>query len=292
MERFLAQCVESVLAQNVDGMEVILVDDRSPDGCPALCDRIACSDAQVRVVHRTENGGLSAARNSGLDIAEGRYVTFVDSDDFLSPQTYAPNIRLLESANADTVEFPVEKGYGGDTPTVYNPAASGAAEESFDEWMARDGFVHSYAWNKIFHRKLWAGTRFPAGKYFEDLFTIPYILRRACKMAVSAEGLYHYRINPESITGKPSPDRQRDLLQASAELLDYLRKAGYSDSRLYNLYMETVNRRIDCLRLGIDAPIPDFRIRLRHVLRNQPPSRRAKALALLVLGETAFKLFP
>ena len=147
VEAFLRKCVDSVVSQEIDDMEIILVDDCSPDGSGRLCDTLACSDARIRVVHRGQNGGLSAARNSGLDVATGDCITFVDSDDFLSPGTYRACLQAMMSRQADCVEFPVMKRYGSENAEEYKPSL-GEVEETFDEWYERRGYVHSYAWNK------------------------------------------------------------------------------------------------------------------------------------------------
>ena len=95
VESTLDRCVESVLRQHVDDMEVILVDDGSPDRCPQLCDEWARRDSRIRVVHKP-NGGLSDARNAGIDIATGDYIAFVDSDDWIADDTYAPLLERMD----------------------------------------------------------------------------------------------------------------------------------------------------------------------------------------------------
>ena len=102
VEDTLDRCVESVLCQSVDEMEVILVDDGSPDQCPAKCDLWAEKDARIRVIHK-ENGGLSDARNAGIDVAQGDFITFVDSDDYLEANTYKSLLQQLE--DADILEY-------------------------------------------------------------------------------------------------------------------------------------------------------------------------------------------
>ena len=225
VEAFLRKCVDSVVSQEVDDMEIILVDDCSPDGSGRLCDTLACSDARIRVVHRGQNGGLSAARNSGLDVATGDCITFVDSDDFLSPGTYRACLQAMVSRQADCVEFPVMKRYGSENAEEYKPSL-GEVEETFDEWYERRGYVHSYAWNKIFTRRLWGDARFPEGRYFEDLFTIPYVLRRAEKIVAIASGMYYYcAYNAGAITQNPSVRNQQDLVEANVRLFEFARKA-------------------------------------------------------------------
>ena len=145
-EQTLDRCVESVLGQEVsDDMEVVLVDDGSPDGCPALCDEWAKRDKRIRVVHQ-ENKGLGAARNAGLDVARGEYVTFVDSDDMLAADTY-PNLlkRLAEWPEADILEYEIR---GANDLTLADAVYSDAREY----WLQTRAWWHSYAWNKIYRR--------------------------------------------------------------------------------------------------------------------------------------------
>ena len=100
VEKYLRQCVESIRAQTFRQLEIILVDDGSPDGCPALCDELAQEDARIRVIHQ-KNGGVSAARNTGINAAEGGCIAFVDSDDFIAPEMYEILYRELKQNSAD-----------------------------------------------------------------------------------------------------------------------------------------------------------------------------------------------
>lgn len=291
VERYLQKCVDSILAQSVDGMEIILVDDRSPDGCPALCDKIAGTDSRIKTIHHTENKGLSEARNTGIGAAQGRYITFVDSDDFIAAGTYAPNIEIMKTEDADCIEYPVFKKYGSPGQSVYRPATGKFEEESFGGWIGRKGFMHSYACNKIFKKSLWDGIRFPAGKYFEDLHTIPYVLEKCRKAVKSDIGMYHYCDgNSGAITKQFSLANQRDLFEAFLRLYAYLTdKLHYPDDRTYGLYMELVNRQTDFLRAGGALQIPERKPGFREMfLLRQPARQRAKALLLAALGTKKF----
>ena len=106
VEKYLRKCVDSVLAQDIADMEVILIDDGSPDNCGAICDEYAEKDTRVKVIHK-EHEGLSSARNAGLDIARGKYITFVDSDDYLLPNTFIPNLDyIVNHPEVDCLQFP------------------------------------------------------------------------------------------------------------------------------------------------------------------------------------------
>lgn len=294
VEAFLRKCVDSVATQGVDDIEIILVDDCSPDASGAICDELAKADSRVRVVHRQQNGGLSAARNSGIDSATGDLLTFVDSDDFLAPDTYQPCLRLLESTGADCVEYPVMKRYGTASPQFYNPADGGERVETFDDWFRRQGFIHSYAWNKIYRRQLWGDARFPEGHNFEDVYTVPYVLRRSRGIAVSGKGLYYYcSYNANAITQNPTVGNQRDLFDANKQLFCYMRwECGCDDSLLYDCFMELLNRKIDLLKAGGDGQLPEYGVEWRWLMRSQPLRQRVKCLLWLALGERGFfKLF-
>ena len=153
VEDTLDRCIESIVAQRCSGMEIILVDDGSPDRCPAMCDEWALRDRRIRVIHK-ENGGLSDARNAGIDAAQGEFLTFVDSDDYLSPHTYQPLIGFLEAhEGVDFVEFPVQEHEGSGKQhlltfeeTVYTDIRH--------YWHQTEGWRHTYAWNKIYRRQL------------------------------------------------------------------------------------------------------------------------------------------
>ena len=203
VEATLDRCVESILAQNVDDMEVILVDDGSPDDCPRLCDEWAKRDSRIIVIHKN-NGGLSDARNAALDIASGQYITFVDSDDWLSENTLAP---LLETiGNCDLLEYSIE-GRLQLHDRIY---------EDIDKyWIKENVYTHTYACNKIYRKELFDGIRFPKGKVFEDAYTLPPLLRKCKRVRTSNHGYYHYTRNPRGITANADGKALKQLLEAN-----------------------------------------------------------------------------
>lgn len=171
VEATLDRCVESVLRQDVPDMEVILVDDGSPDRCPQLCDDWKARDSRISVIHK-ENGGLSDARNAALDVAKGDYITFVDSDDWISPDTYKPLLERM--GDSDLLEYSIA-GRLSLTDTTYDHAS--------DYWLQSRAYTHAYAWNKIYRRSLFNHIRFPKGRVFEDVCTLPQI---CCSRLISS----------------------------------------------------------------------------------------------------------
>ena len=166
VEDSLDRCVESVLSQHVDDLEVILVDDGSPDKCPSMCDSWAEKDARIRVIHK-QNGGLSDARNAGIEVAQGEHITFVDSDDYLAADTLAPLLLMME--DADIVEYSIRNRLSlpDNTYTDMN-----------QYWLTGQAYLHTYACNKIYRSRLFETVRFPKGKVFDPRICIrtPYTM--------------------------------------------------------------------------------------------------------------------
>jgi len=202
VETTLNRCVESVLQQDMKEMEVILVDDGSPDSCPQLCDEWAKKDKRIKVIHQT-NGGLSAARNAGIEVATGDYITFVDSDDWLSANTYHPLMALM--ADCDILEYSIEERL-----TLKDNKYIDIQEY----WLKEKTYTHTYACNKIYRSKLFDEVRFPEGKVFEDAYTYPQLLKLAKAVRTTSKGFYHYTANPNGITAKASGQQLAQLLEA------------------------------------------------------------------------------
>ena len=202
VESTLNCCVESVLRQNIDNMEVILVDDGSPDRCPEMCDAWAEKDSHIHVIHKN-NGGLSDARNAGIDYATGEYITFVDSDDWLDDNTFSP---LLEKmSDIDILEYSIADRLSLQERTYDNME---------EYWFSEQAYTHTYACNKIYRRSLFDEVRFPKGRVFEDAYTYPQLLRKVKKIATTSQGCYHYTVNPAGITARADGRQMAQLLEA------------------------------------------------------------------------------
>lgn len=211
----LDECLKSVLRQSVDDLEVILVDDGSTDGSGAACDAWAADKPFVTVIHQI-NGGLSAARNTGLDHASGDIIAFLDSDDRLGDGTLRDNLRYFaDCPTLDLVEFPVREHEGSPDEHLLafephwvpahavSPSTKKTDETSspvFTDWVRQQGYAHCYVWNKLYRATLWQGRRFPVRQVFEDTAVMPDIML-ACRTAFySARGCYHYMRRAGSIS--------------------------------------------------------------------------------------------
>ena len=212
VERTLGRCVESVLAQDVGDMEVIIVDDGSTDGTGDVCDSYGGRKG-VTVVHQ-RNGGLSEARNKGLDVAKGELITFVDSDDYLEAGTYKRLVEMMEQhPTYDILEYSVRKEDGENVLFSLN-LPDREYTDMTQYWFDGRAYTHCYACNKVYRRRLFHGVRYPRGKKFEDVYMLPLLLRNAKVVRTTHLGLYHYIYNRKGITVKADGDALFDLLKA------------------------------------------------------------------------------
>ena len=269
----LERCVDSVTSQRLSGIEVILVDDGSPDDCPALCDRLATHDQTVRVLHK-ENGGLSDARNAGILMARGDYITFLDSDDYISADTYVQTMEELERhPEYDMLEFPIWCHYGSPRQSLltfddrrYNDIA--------DYWLGTKAYLHTYACNKIFRRQLFGQVRFPVGRVFEDAYTLPCLLRQAQCVGTTNRGLYYYCWNSSSITATAKGMQLLMLLDA------HLSAAMPMDDEYY---MHLLNIQMDVCEMTGHAPQLPYR-KVTAVGRLSSTKLKLKAITQNLLG--------
>lgn len=206
VERFLPQCIDSILNQTFRNIEVILVDDGSDDGCPAICDEAAAKDARVRVIHQ-KNQGLSAARNAGIDAGQGDYFAFVDSDDYIEPDMLK---KMLERVRKDGSELAVcnyhrvdEQGqelpqYVAGSPINMDEAITDP-DKAVEKLCIHKFWYYIIATNRLYARRLFDDIRFPVGKRNEDIYVAYQVLWKAKGVSILKEPLYVYRWREGSI---------------------------------------------------------------------------------------------
>ena len=245
-EKYLRECEDSVLAQTYADLELILVDDGSPDGCPEVCDEYAARDGRVRVIHQ-KNGGLSAARNAGMEAAKGACLSFIDADDAVHPRFLETLHRALRAENAqialcgyqkflDSAPLPEGRFSDGCSCLSRKEAVTGltcVGERS--ERMA-------IACNKLYDRRLFDAVRYPVGKWHEDEFAILPLLLQTERVADCDAELYFYRQRGDSITGDDSRRdlRHLDVLEAFRQRCEMLDTPEYRDiySAVVSYYFE------------------------------------------------------
>lgn len=227
VEPYLRRCVDSILAQSYTNLEIILVDDGSPDNCPAICDEYAEKDDRVRVIHKP-NGGLSDARNAGLDIATGEWLSFIDSDDWIEPSMYetlminANNHRAQISIGGVFDELMTENGI-----IVKKTTAGDSITTEFREKLdaIRHFLTHSWsAWDKIYRREVFDGIRYPVGEINEDEAIALRLLNNCNRVVYTNEPFYHYISRPESITTSSFSLKKLDWYRHCKANLEWIRE--------------------------------------------------------------------
>ena len=218
---WLTECVNSILEQEIDvPFEVLLVDDGSTDGCAEVCDAFAAKDPRVKVIHQ-ENAGLSAARNTGIDAAQGRYYAFVDADDRICPGFLQTLYDACEEHDAYmslcSLERVQEDGSFYEPREIERPVAEGVfcGKELLQNFFGPGGLTYTVAWNKLYRRAIFAQLRYPEGKLNEDLFLIPEVCLQIQKAVVVPKTLYYYVQRDGSIMNGSKTLRHFDAAEAA-----------------------------------------------------------------------------
>jgi len=223
VEEYLDRCILSIVNQTYQNLEIILVDDGSPDNCPQMCDAWAEEDTRIKVIHKT-NGGLSDARNAGLEIATGEYICFVDSDDIIRDDYVELHLKAIVDNNANlsacgvllfTNLNEIETSKNDFSATPYT------VEGALNTLINGCGF-RAIACNKLYHRNLIINEKFEVGKYHEDEFFTYRILAKSVNPVLIDENLYYYFQRESSIVNSVS-EKHLDALDAYIERLSFLK---------------------------------------------------------------------
>jgi len=230
-EAYLARCVDSILSQTHTDLELLLIDDGSPDCCPQLCDEFAAKDSRVRVIHK-ENGGVSTARNAGLDAAAGDYIAFVDSDDWIEPDMYEKMLAAARQYNCDVMLCDCVKEY----PDGSRPFTHHIRPGFYDEGELQEAYYpHLLMMENVEYPPtisncliLWKASlntpdlRYEPGiRYSEDLLFGARLMRRAKSFFyMKGEEYYHYDMNPQSASHSFAPDKWEDYRRLYRRICD------------------------------------------------------------------------
>lgn len=219
VEDLLDRCVNSILNQIYSNLEIILVDDGSPDNCGAVCDQYATEDKRIRVIHK-ENGGLSSARNAGLKIATGKYVTFVDSDDYINNNMLEILYNNLLAANSDISicnfqSFSDESEVMTSDLNILDDFTTYSNEESLEILLYNR--ITNCSWGKLFRKELFDDIEFPEGKIMEDLATTYKLFAKSKSISISKKKLYFYYLRPNSIMRSEFSNKKIEGMDAIVE---------------------------------------------------------------------------
>lgn len=255
VENYLEKCIESVINQTYKNLEIILVNDGSTDGCKEICDRYKASDKRIKVIHK-KNGGISDARNWGIDNATGDYVAFLDSDDWIDLGLYENLYNNIIKEKCDISMCNYKRTYDNksnlkhsDKKVIYTN------HEILKELYTDKQILIVVVWNKLFKKELFNSFRFPVGKIHEDEYLIPSVLYKANKIVYLEKELIYYRITPNSIMNSKFNENRLFYL----DILD-MRNTFYEDNKLWKLRKLNSYCQIDVLM--------DYYFRIKRIESN------------------------
>lgn len=251
VEKYMDKCIESIVNQTYKNLEIILVDDGATDGSGEKCDAWGKKDDRIKVIHK-ENGGLGNARNVGMKYAQGEWIGFVDSDDFISPSMYETLYNICNEFCADLAVTSFSFYYNGKTSPIHSPTGDIVLYEG-NEWIdeyygkEKSGNIVPAAWSKLYKRELIIDKKFSEGRYYEDIVVTAMVLNEAKKIVYINEPLYFYRKDRTDSITESMIDVKRidDSLDLRLEEISYLRSVDYlntADELLQQLYFDLVNQ--------------------------------------------------
>lgn len=229
VEKYINRCVESIINQSYTNLEIILIDDGSPDSCGQICDQYAEKDSRIKVVHQ-DNSGLSGARNTGIDMAQGEYIGFVDSDDYIHPRMYELLYEGIKRHKAELVicgfKYVVSEGYDIEELHDISTLKTVLVEKLIDDIYKHKGKKTVVAWNKLYNKRLFENYRYPVGKVHEDEFAVHHLLGMISFAVQLNEELYYYYQRSDSIVGQGYSVKTLDRLSAYEDRLRYYKSKG------------------------------------------------------------------
>lgn len=282
VEKDLSDCVLSICNQTYRNLEIILVEDGSPDNCGRMCDEFARNDTRIKVIHKI-NGGLSQARNTGMKIMTGEYITFVDSDDILENDFVEEMLRIINKYNAQVAickNSTFEKG------GALNSGHVEISERCFDAADAIKNMLYQKdfdvaAWGKMYHKDTLIGISFPDGLIHEDIPTTYKALLRCQKVAFTTRELYRYQIRKESIENQKFTIKKMDCIKTAQMMLDDI-MLNYPE-----LLQAARSRYVAAnfhILAQIKGDIPEKELIIRNIKRVRKDVIRDKAASIRVRG--------
>lgn len=235
VEKYIHRCIDSILSQTFTNFELILVDDGSPDLCGKICDEYEKKDKRIKVIHK-KNGGLSDARNAGLEVAQGEFIGFVDSDDYIESDMYEKLLKACELNNSKIAMCGRYNVIGENMYPLFSFEGCKIWEsrEAIDNLLSWEN-IDSSACDKLFSKELFENIRFPVGKYNEDIFVMCHIIHNSGKIVHIGDAKYFYFHRQNSITTEKFSEKKLDLLEATGKVISFV-KDNYP-----NLYAKSLS---------------------------------------------------
>ena len=297
MPEYLPRCIEGILGQTFRDIELILVDDGSPDNCGEICDGYAAKDPRVHVIHK-QNAGVCAARNTGLnwvyDHSDSQWIFFHDNDDWIHPETLERMLAAAQSMRTDMCICGYQETAGAD-PEIR------AEDLKPVSWTPKAFFMEHHVnatvcWGKLYSRDLFDGKRYPEGKYIEDEF-LTYRLLFACdRLAVIPAPLYAYFVNSAGISKKPWIPKRLDAWEAFDQQLVFFREMGDRDLIRYRMrkYLENAVGYYDAALAAPNASElkPVLRKMKKHIRYLIRESRKEQVLSFWIDYDMLRRFYP
>lgn len=224
VEKYIDNCIVSIVNQTYTNLEIILVDDGSPDNCPEICDNWASRDNRIKVIHK-ENGGLSDARNAGLAVATGDFIAFVDSDDWIDTQMYQVLYNSIINTNSDIASCGAKRVWldGRASCELINITNDYVLEnEDIMKALITSNGLLQVVWNKLYRKKIIEDIKFPVGLIHEDEFWSWRAIARAGRVVVIKESFYNYLQRDDSIMGAGFSTNSLLVIQAKSERQSFI----------------------------------------------------------------------
>lgn len=226
VEQYLCTCIDTLLAQTLQDIEIILVNDGATDKSPTICDTYASQDSRIIVIHK-ENGGLSDARNAGIEVAQGEYIAFLDSDDWVESHFYQYLYELIQKTGADIAQCDYIEAYTENVKINFKEPIKESmytGVEALSLLYGKEYVKTVVVWNKLYHRNLFKHIRYPKGKVHEDEFTTYKVIHQAKQLVNSNVPMVYYRQREGSIMAQGFNEKRLHVLEAWKEKRDYFKQ--------------------------------------------------------------------
>lgn len=226
VELYLEKCLNSIINQTYTNIEIILVNDGSQDRCGEICEQYAQKDSRIKVIHK-ENGGLSDARNRGIEFATGKYIGFVDSDDYIASDMYEYLYKLIKEENADVsiCDFYIDCGNEIiNHNKIFDKNKIVFSSANAIKSLLKGTEIQNYAWNKLYRIELFDKIKYPFGKKMEDLGTTYLIFDNAENIVVGSEKKYYYLQRSDSIVNTKCYDLEVDKFELALKRYKYIKE--------------------------------------------------------------------
>ncbi len=297
VQEYLSECIDCILKQTYKNLEIILVDDGSTDDCGVICDDYAENDERILVIHK-ENGGLSSARNAGIEVASGVYIGFIDSDDGIDLRMFEilencfeqdPEIDIAVCGYQEVTSLGVHKSFA----SSYKSRSLSGKEAAMLMLNANERF-NVTAWNKLYKRSLFCNLRYPDGYNHEDMYVTPKLLYESHKVAYVPIALYYHRYNPNSIVHGGYKLKSQDEILGVEAMRSYFICVNYMSAvaKVNRIYLWKLIDHYSKTKIFLQDGSLSLEIYQKYLAAYAESRRNVDCTALEKIQFLCFKFFP